>query len=354
MVSMVDDHQQPLAQAQHPHHTSTLLSLQDMEQYQQWARIAPSYPFHTAPTHLDAQSSPYSEEPLMPPPMIANRRLPVDSTATRHFLSTLQQQQPRRSPQTHTQQQRILASDLSPDQTMMGHVTEEMLAAHLATVGAASTSTGATLGPNLDGSPSWNSAMTQMQVEQQLDHLYRYQAQQARNSAVAMSRGQPHPDSSRLHRNSHSSIGPAPLPNLPPAHQYSHALHQQQQQQLRRQQERLRQQVAEEKEQARRHSEEEEYLRQLAEAYGSNSAHPQEALSDGPQYFPEQGYLDGALMSPQQEDGEAEEAYRRHAAGMLEGYHPLDGPDPLDMVGVQEEGSPMGGMIKYESPLQSE
>ena len=96
---------------------------------------------------------------------------------------------------------------------------------------------------NLDGSPSWNSAMTHLQMQQQLDHLYRYQPQVARQPQVH-SRGPPHlQDSSHPQHNSHSSIAPASVPLRQQiaqnphlaarAHHYSLELHRQQQEQLR-------------------------------------------------------------------------------------------------------------------------
>ena len=88
--------------------------------------------------------------------------------------------------------------------------------------------------------------MTHLQMQQQLDLLYRYQQppQAAQGPGPARSRGPPpHPDSSHPPRNSRSSIGPVGVPLRQQGGQnphlqaqavhYSLELHRQQQEQLR-------------------------------------------------------------------------------------------------------------------------
>lgn len=237
--------------------------------------------------------------------------------------------------------------------------------------------------------------MTHLQMQQQLDHLYRYQAQGA--GAVGARRGPaPHPDSSRPPRNSHSSIGaPHPHPHSHPhpqqqqqaaqqqqhmraqtaqAQHYSLELHRQQQEQLRQRLAQQQQQAqAEENERERRNSEE-EYLRRFAEVYGVNgsgsSPHPQGAMA----YFPAvMDPLDGPLhpqrMAPPphvRSHPQAAGLMHPHLGhpGMMDGAypHPLGsdggvgvvGVDPLDMDMVAGLGESPTGMIKYESPLPLE
>jgi hypothetical protein len=117
--------------------------------------------------------------------------------------------------------------------------------------------TGMNLARNLDGSPSWNSAMTPM-LTQQLDHLYHYQAQRQQQHPQSLSHsaqeqghpGLPHrPASSLARSSSFSTIGgphlghpSSPLESEPVvgtglggnATQYSLDLRRQQEDQLRR------------------------------------------------------------------------------------------------------------------------
>ncbi|KAI0948873.1 hypothetical protein AcV7_009502 [Taiwanofungus camphoratus] len=441
---MVDDPPQQLVQAPLlPRTTTHPLSPQDLDldldHYQHWARLDQNYQLQAA---MDAAASSHYTDSLpvelaIPPHQtIASRRLPGERTTLR-FPSTLPAPPHRHSPQTLAHPPRpSLASDLSQQDptTMMARVSEEeqeqeqMLAAHLAAAAAeavgaarststsAGASTGASLAPSLDDSPSWSSAMTQMQMEQ-FDRLYHYQAAQAQQAQQAQQEAQqaaqaahshsqrqlpsrgppPHPGSSRAPRSSHSSIGPAPLPpSLPAApahhHQYASALRRQQQEQLRMQQARLRaaqaqvQAAFEEKERARRsggeeEGEEEAYFRQLAEAYGGASPsphlhphpHPHPHLHPhlhhmqehgGHPYFPvglPAGYPDGALAGAHRADGG--EGYPHPGAMLEQDYRLVDGapPGPLDLVGVPgvvavaaAAGSPTAGMIKFESPLPLE
>jgi hypothetical protein len=167
---------------------------------------------------------------------------------THRFPSTHRRspnQQSMAGPSNH--HQATLASDLSQESTdprMRGHVENQ-------TSGypdLGNTSTAQSHALNLDGSPSWNSAMTQMQMAE-YDHFYR--ADQLHGQV-------PHLDSSHQHLPSHSSIG---LQSS--ATHYSQELSRQQLQQLRQQHHRL--------EQARRHSLEGEYLQQFG---GTHHPHP--------------------------------------------------------------------------------
>ncbi|EGN96489.1 hypothetical protein SERLA73DRAFT_186247 [Serpula lacrymans var. lacrymans S7.3] len=162
--------------------------------------------------------------------------------------------QPRAGPSHHRPQ--TLASDLSREQTasMIPHDQVALLA---------NTSTAQNHVLNLDASPSWSSAMTQMQI-QEFDHLYRLGQQDLHHARL------PHPDSSHPHQPSHSSIEPPSQ-----ATHYSQELHRQQLEQLRRQQ-----QQQQRMEQARRRSEEAEYLQQFAATYPPHHHHQQH------QYFP--------------------------------------------------------------------
>ncbi|KAH0830136.1 hypothetical protein J3R83DRAFT_1483 [Lanmaoa asiatica] len=126
----------------------------------------------------------------------------------------------------------------------------------------ANTNTAQSHALNLDGSPSWNSAMTQMQMAE-FDHFYRAQPDQLHGQLPPL-------DSSHQHLPSHSSIGPHS-----PATHYSQELSQQQLQQLRQQHLRL--------EQARRHSVEGDYLQHFG---GTLHPHPQQQQSRRHSFLP--------------------------------------------------------------------
>ena len=409
------DPQQVFGQAPLPHHTTThqglpapALSLQDLEQYQAWARLGgQSYPFGL-PSELDGSagvSSPYADsaaamEAARMQEEQTNRHLPADTTP--RFPSTHPppagpppQRRTPPNPQlsgTHLARQ-TLGSDLTLDPTTMtAHVSgangsaEMHLAAQLAAAGG-TTSTGQSLGPSLDGSPSWNSAMTHLQMQQQLDHLYRYQPQVARQPQVH-SRGPPHlQDSSHPQHNSHSSIAPASVPLRQQiaqnphlaarAHHYSLELHRQQQEQLRQrlQQQQQREETAE---QERRNSE--EYMR-LAQLYGQGplSGSPHHMGAPSAAYFPQQQadnsnnnhFQDG--LPPHVRHPSHQPLLHAHSGvhhpqqvmhlpphlahqAILDGGYPLPdgvGQDPLELGVLGPGGSPTG-MIKYESPLPLE
>ena len=404
-----------------PPHTTThqglpapAVSLQELEQYQAWARLGgQSYPYGL-PSELDASaggSSPYADSVAA---MEAAARMQEEQTNRRHpedttprFPSTHPQRAGQRRTPPNPQQQlsathlarQTLASDLTLDPTTMtAHVNaangsaEMHLAAQLAAAGA-TTTTGQSLGPSLDGSPSWNSAMTHLQMQQQLDHLYRYQHQQqaVRQQHQAHSRGPPHhPDLSRPPRNSHSSIGPVSVPlrqqlaqnphMAAQADHYSLELRRQQEEQLR-QRLRAREETAERE---RRNSEEEYLMRQqqqqqqYAAVYGSGgqplsgSPHPMGAAVA---YFPgpqdSSSFQDG-LSHVRHPSHPHPQGLHAHSAGgphhplhlqahlghqaILDAGFPLPdgvGPDPLELGVLGPEGSP-AGMIKYESPLPLE
>ncbi|KAM5533665.1 hypothetical protein V8D89_012632 [Ganoderma adspersum] len=399
-----------------PPHTTThqglpapAVSLQELEQYQAWARLGgQNYPYGL-PSELDGSaggSSPYADSVAA---MEAAARMQEEQTSRRHpedtthrFPSTHQQRVGQRRTPPNPQQQlsathlarQTLANDLTLDPTTMtAHVNaangsaEMHLAAQLAAAGA-TTTTGQSLGPSLDGSPSWNSAMTHLQMQQQLDHLYRYQHQQevVRQQHQAHSRGPPHrPDSSHPPRNSHSSIGPVSVPlqqhlaqnphMAAQAHHYSLELRRQQEEQLR-QRLRAREETAERE---RRNSEEEYLMRQqqqYAAVYGSGgqplsgSPHPMGAAVA---YFPgpqDSSFQDG-LSHVRHPSHPHPQGLHAHSGGphhplhlqahlghqaILDAGFPLPdgvGPDPLELGVLGPEGSP-AGMIKYESPLPLE
>lgn len=402
-----------------------MLSLQDLDPYHPWpphANIVQSYPY---PSSLDmdatqAGPSQYSDQLQLP---IQETNPHLQTTTSLHFPSTLpqqqQQQQPhpqRRSPTTAQHlPSPTRANDLTQDPMMMSHVEEEMLVAQLAVAAGVdqvpvdypaslhthqSTNTAQSLGHNLDGSPSWNSAIMTTTQMQQLDRLYRFQAQHQSHGP------QLRQDSSRQPLNSHSSIGqhhhpqqsPQPTqqqqrgPQPPPtpishgplpqntsvrAHLYSQELRMQQEEQLRRQQQERnfqeeQQQQREHQERERRNSEE-EYLRRLHGAYqGTHSnnhsphslAHPtgghpyfpaQQAAAQQQQHQGEVTYIIEHTPLPHhhQQGGTTPEGHQAqyHPSVMLDrhqgGYHLVDGQLELAV----QEGSPNGGMIRYDSPL---
>ncbi|PIL33357.1 transcription factor [Ganoderma sinense ZZ0214-1] len=402
-------------------------STAELEQYQAWARLGgQSYPYGL-PSELDASaagSSPYADSAAAMEAAArmqeeqTNRRLPEDTTP--RFPSTHPQRAGQRRTPPNPQQQlsathmsrQTLANDLTLDPTTMtAHVSaangsaEMHLAAQLAAAGA-TTTTGQSLGPSLDGSPSWNSAMTHLQMRQQLDHLYRYQQQQQHQAVRQQqqqqqvhSRGPPHhPDSSRPPRNSHSSIGPvsAPLrqqlaqnPHLAAqAHHYSLELHRQQEEQLRQ-----RLQAHEETAERERRNSAEEYLmrqqQQFAAVYGSagaggpplsGSPHPMGAAAAA--YFPDttnnsSSFQDGLSRGrhpshPRPQGLHAHSGAHHHPLhlqvqvqghahlahqAILDGGYPLPdgvGPDPLELGVLGGPGGSPAGMIRYESPLPLE
>lgn len=425
---MADDPQQPLAQAQLRHHTTThqpaqpMLSLQDLDQFQQWSRIAQSYPYPSSLEGMDGTATQAAAvdqhrhhrsytDPIQAAEIQqhqqeeTNRRLQQEAHTTHHFPGTHPALRQRQSPTTTgtatSRGSPTHVNDLTRDLTTMipphGNVDDPMqLAVQLAAVGGvqvpvgvgSTTNTGASLGHSLDGSQSWNSAMTPMQI-QQLDQLYRFQQQHQQTSHAQRLRQ----DSSRpLHNSSspiaphhpHNNNHPHPPPSsspagsstsstngLPPhtttgqAHHYSQELRRQQQEQMRRQQEQMfleqqrpgdpplhREGDQQQRERQQSMSTDEEYLRHiaLAEAFHRQQQHQQRTTSSplghpghSHHYFPQQ---------QQQQEGVYMDAgeYHQQAQGMLdhqEAYH------LVDLVGVQE-GSPNGGMIKYDSPLPLE
>lgn len=441
----VDGPAQQLAQAQLPPHTTTPHQLLTVSpELTAWSRLTQTNYHHPpsvqqaaypASLQLDALGAAPSRaydslaamgamdmvgmDETMGPTTSANRRLPSEGIATHHFHSTLQPQ--RRSPQNmQPHRTQTLASDLSRDQTAMmlqqahAPVADQRMLQY--TQQQANTNTAATLGPNLDGSPSWSSAMNPMGMSpDQYDQYYHYQQAQAQRQQQQQhanaarhqpSRGPPPLDSSQAHHNSHSSTAishqsrqqaqtTSPVGTNTGTHnltaaqaqRYSLELRRQQEEQLRklrwqheeeqrhRQEEQDREREEYVRDQARRRSEEEAYLQRLAQAYGNSaSPHPLEAQhasqqlsQDGhPYYTAQQGYpvLDQAHLAGLRADGDAEEYQRQQQQQMLDGgYHQVDGPDLLDLsqevpgvlgVGALTGQSPEAAMIKYESPLPLE
>ena len=414
------DHPQLLAQAQLPLRTTIhQVPLQDptypvLDPFRGW--VGPegqSFPYALPSDIQDASaagSNPYADSAAAMAATAARTReeqtsRPLPADTTHRFPSTHPppaahpQRRTPPNPQAHMAAHAgTLASGLTldPTMTMVARVnangSAEMLAAaqQAGPYPAAATSTAPSLVPNLDGSLSWSSATTHLQMQDQLDHLYRYQPHTAAAALrqQAPSRGPPHrPDSSLQQRSSRSSIGPAqaPLrapshPRLSPqqmaAHQYSLDLHRHTQGQL---QEKLRQQqqrdgmaaaAAAAAAQERRNSEEEAYYRRLAEAYGPQplSGSPHQVAGMGT-YFP-QGDQDGPHARPPSHPHPSH--HPAHMLGMHPPPHPLQahlahpqamagveaypphllvdgaGRDPLEL-GVLE--ATPAGMIKYESPL---
>ena len=403
-----------LAQAPLPPHTTTHQAPQaqqgvTLQDYQAWARLgAQSYPYalqsdiqdaSAAVSNLYADSAAAMDMARRQQEEQTSRRLQADTT--HRFPSTHQPQgappQRRTPPNPHQQAHMVRTHGndptLDPTTTMPrvnGNGSAEMLAAQLAAAArSGTTTTDPSLVLNPDGSPSWNSAMTHLEMQQQLDHLFRFQqAHQVVDRPQAPSRGPPHrPDSSLQQRNSHSSIGPAaaPLRPQPPpsqqqmaAHHYSLELHRQQQEQLRQRLQQQQQREETERVERERRNSEEDYMRRLAAgAYGaplSGSPHP---LPPGNTYFPQQ--QDGPHGHPPSRPHPSLHPAHSHThthmvaglpAGMVHhqlqahlghpqaitvdaGYPPhllVDavGRDPLEL-GVLEAAP---AMIKYESPLE--
>ncbi|EPQ50730.1 hypothetical protein GLOTRDRAFT_123536 [Gloeophyllum trabeum ATCC 11539] len=287
----------PLVQAQLQQRITTQSALYTMEALD-WSVLAQNYPYQAldaAQQHQVAaawqqqqqqqqqqtQQQPQHHHPLPASPAAS------ESATIHHFRSTLQPS-PTHShhsepilPHHRQPQATTLANGLSQDHTMMmARVSAESLLA-----AAASTSTSTSRNPDLslDGSPSWNSAMTQMQA-QELEQFYgQYQQQvppthqvsdqqQQQQQQQSLPAQTPHPGSSHSLPPSRSTI---------PAHHYSQELHRQQQAQLMAARERQRQR--ENEEQARRNSEEAEYLhmqqqQQLAASYRQQQQQQQQQL----------------------------------------------------------------------------
>ncbi|THH22499.1 hypothetical protein EUX98_g8192, partial [Antrodiella citrinella] len=176
-----------------------------------------------------------------------------------------------------------------------------------------------------------------------------------------------HPSStSPVSAGSSNSNGPHLPRATARAHIYSQELHRQQQEQMRHQQEQIweQQQRQEERRRDERQQQQqqntnsaaqEEYLQQLAlaEAFHHQQQQQQQRTTNSPHglpghnphYFPPQAGSgqEGAYMDGEYHQQQAEAAMLDHQ----EAYH------LADLVGVQE-GSPNGGMIKYDSPLPLE
>lgn len=297
--SAIDDPAQQLGQGLHLQATTIDLD----PRYHPWSALAPSYPYH----------SPLGTDGVVPTDSLTSgvedtsQHLLLEAhTATHHFRSMHLRAAPhpaRHSPPNVSGMHRmqpspILGSDPTQDPTTTNTTAANAAAitmdptasqaaemyAHIALGGGQvqlGTNTAQSLALSLDGSPSWNSAMTPM-LSQQLDHLYPYQ--------VARLGPPPRQASSQAHSNSHSTTGhhlqrteqPSPqghqqqqqpssarsTPSTTPvAHRYSQELRRQQEDQLRRIQ--LQQQAAERE---RRASEEEQFMMHMSEAFHQPSS----------------------------------------------------------------------------------
>ena len=244
----LEDLQQPIGQAQLPHHTSPQ-NLPTMEGLD-WS-INQNYPFQSMDVAANWQRQQQQQQLTNSTHSRQQIHHPQQVLTTHRFPSTH-----RHSPNQQAMagpsnlHQATLGSDLSRESTdprMRAHVENPTGGYPDLT----NTNTGQSHGLSLDGSPSWNSAMTQMQMAE-YEHFYRAQPDQLHGQLPPL-------DSSHPHLPSHSSIG-----LHSPATHYSQELSRQQLQQLRQQHLRL--------EQARRHSLEGEYLHHFG---GTLHHHPQ-------------------------------------------------------------------------------
>ena len=298
-----DDHPQQLAQArrQHQHHISrqNLLSLD-------WP-IEQTYQYQGMDVSANWQQQQHQHHTAT----MQNQLLHQDHHTNHHFPSTL-----RRSP-THNHQlagpsrlhpQSTLGNELSQDQMeMMGRV-ESPVGTHRNTNMAPSP------GLSPDDSPSWNSAMTQMQMPDP-EHFYRAQAH-AR---------QLHLDSQHQHRPSPSSIV-----HLSQAHHYTQDLHRQQQEQMRLQ-----------REAARRHSEEAEYLQNFVATF-----HPQQQQQQYFQLSEEPSHRHHYQMHHPAHDQQQLHSPRLIDQGYSQNHHPQMQQEHY----LVEEGEESPTMTKYGSP----
>ncbi|KAG6375781.1 hypothetical protein JVT61DRAFT_2631 [Boletus reticuloceps] len=255
----LDDLQQPIAQARPPHHTSPQ-SLPTMEGLD-WS-INQNYPFQSLDVAASWQRQQQQQQLTNTTHSRQIHHPQQQVLTTRRFPSTHRHspnQQPMAGPSNHLQAS--LANDLSRESTdprMRAHVENQTPAYS----DLANTNTAQSHALNLDASPSWNSAMTQMQMVE-YDHFYQAQQDQLHDQLPPL-------DSAHQHLPSHSSIGLQ-------SH-YSQELSRQQLQQLRQQHLRL--------EQARRHSLAGEYLQQH---YGGTlHPHPQQQHSQQHNFFNEE------------------------------------------------------------------
>jgi hypothetical protein len=238
-----DDHPQQLVQARHPHHISrqNLLSMGELD----WP-LEQTYQFQG----MDVQGSWQQQQQHHHHTATMQNQLLHQGPHTNPHFPSIHRRSPTHNPQLvgpsrlHHHHQQTLGNDLTQEQMeMMGHVESPV-----------ETRQNTTMAPNPDlnpdVSPSWNSAMTQMQM-QDPEQFYRAQAHVR----------QLHQDSQHQHQPSPSSIA-----HLSQAHHYTQELHRQQQDQMRLQ-----------REAARRHSEEAEYLQNFV------GFHPQQHQQQ--QYF---------------------------------------------------------------------
>ena len=347
-----DDHPPPLVPGP-PLHPITM-ELQDQDQpYHPWSQLAPSYHYHSPllvddGTGSDMTTATYIEAVEMGPE--TSPHLLLEAHTTHRFRST-PQHHPHHHPRPSPPMPRpspIPGSDPTQDPTTAtatSTVSEEMFARiHLGggpgpQAGAAHMSTGASLDPSLDGSPSWSSAMTPLMTSQ-LDHLYHYQAQRQHSAPLGPP---PRQDSYPAHPSSLSTTAPrAPSPGRPQTTRYSMDLHRQQQEQLRLQLAAAQQAAAEqqfqaaERERLRRKSAEELYALHMGFPDGTRRPSPPHAHPYYPAYagaLPDAPPgLDPLALAM---DGEAYPAHPQAAYRL-----------PLQGVGLPPES------LKYESRLE--
>jgi len=149
--------------------TLSAVSVEDLDWY---------YPQQQQHTPTDPQNWSVHRQDMAPPLMPLTPQSAVDTTP--HFLSTH-----RRSPTSLSSH----GSDHSLESTMMtanGSVPQQAARS---------------LDPNLADSPSWNSAMTQMQI-QPPDHFYHFQQGRVPSQAQGPSRVQVQPQRASLHSQS--------------------------------------------------------------------------------------------------------------------------------------------------------
>lgn len=297
LPTATDDHPPPLGLGQLPHPTT--MAHPDLGQpYHPWSQLVPNYhyrsPLALGDDGSDMTTGQYIEE--MPQETSPHLLLEAHHT-THHFHSTPQlHPPPRQRPSPPMQQPSpIPASDPTQDPTTRtatttSTVNEEMFArialaggpVHLA---PQHMSTAPSHDPSLDGSPSWNSAMTPL-MNQQLDHLYHYQAQRQHSVPLAQP---PLPDSypahpSLLSTTAHRPHSPQQNLSAGGAHRYSQELRRQQEEQMRRIQLQAQYQDEQARERMRRKSEEEELMRLHMDGYHDASQRP--SPPHAPQYYP--------------------------------------------------------------------
>ena len=344
-----DDPAPQIAQGQHPHPIShpNLLTLEELD----WS----TYPFQQQQQQdMDVSASWQRQQQHQHMGTMQSQHLQQDPHTNHHFPSTHP-----RSPPTHLnnnnnnhqpgpsrlrqqQQHPTLVNDLTQDQMeMMAAARVESPADHPTTNMAQSPAL------NPDGSPSWNSAMTQIQQMQGLEHFYR----QVHDRPLHLASPHPHqPSPSSIAHLSQAHIISREAGAVGAEHSsYSQELHRQQQAQLRRQQRELERE--EEEEAARRQEEEDEYLQNLVATFHPHPHHQHHPHH--PHHQQQQQYFTLSedhhshrhyQMHPEQQPPPLHSPLVDQAYGA---HHPQIQDHHRYLVGEREE-SPI--MIKYGSP----